>query len=82
MAHDNPPSNRFEVKSKPSTLKKHNENISPQQKCLYSIPLPSVPLRNILPLEVGAVILNVCQGRQEKSLAFALRILTEQLLLH
>lgn len=65
MSHDNPPNNRFEVKSKPSTLKKCNENTSPQQKRLCSIPPPSVPLRNISLLEVGAVIPSICQGRRE-----------------
>lgn len=65
MSHDNPPNNRFEVKSKPSTLKKCNENTSPQHKCLCSIPPPSLPLCNISLLEVGAVIPSICQGRRE-----------------
>lgn len=65
MSHDNPPNKRFEAKSKPSTLKKCNENTSPQQKCLCSIPPPSVPLRNISPLELGAAIPGICQGRRE-----------------
>lgn len=65
MSHDNPPKNRSEVKSKPSTLKKCNENTSPQQKCLCSIPPPSVPLRNTSPMEVAAVIPSICQGRRE-----------------
>lgn len=82
MSQDNPPNNRFEIRSRPSTLKKHNENTSLQQKRLYSIPLSSVPLCNILPLEAGTAILNICQSKQEKSSACSLRTLTEQLFLH
>lgn len=42
------------VKANQVNLKQHNENRSPQQKDLYSIPPPSEPLLNILPLETGA----------------------------